>query len=40
MALLKFDEWEVDLKLDRFANTSAAHRHVADLRVVLVIVFL
>jgi hypothetical protein len=40
MALLKFDEWEVDLKLDRFAKTSAAHRHVANLRVVLVIVLL
>ncbi len=33
MALFKFNEWEVDLKLHGFAKTPAAHRHVANLRV-------
>jgi hypothetical protein len=40
MALFKFNEWEVDLKLHGSAKTSAAHRHVANLRILFGFVFL
>jgi hypothetical protein len=33
MALLKLNEWKVDLKLDRSAKTSAVHRHGVNPRV-------
>jgi hypothetical protein len=32
MAPHEFNEWQVDLKFYNSAKTSAAHRHVANLR--------